>query len=173
MTKQETLDLYSNTFPTAENPLTYSQIFSFDQIVNFAKLALDAGEPLEFEIIEEGLPVFMATSPSNSDLFMNAYRTGDYNKAIEISNNLPFTDTLNFYVGCSYLYKHDSKNAIHYLSKISEESEFYCNALYQKAFANANRKNNEEAITLLKELLNKDCSNYNEKADGFLKELTQ
>jgi|688.fasta_scaffold405971_1 hypothetical protein len=127
----------------------------------------------KFEIIEEGLPVFMATSPSNSDLFMNAYRTGDYNKAIEISNNLPFTDTLNFYVGCSYLYKHDSKNAIHYLSKISEESEFYCNALYQKAFANANRKNNEEAITLLKELLNKDCSNYNEKADGFLKELTQ
>jgi tetratricopeptide (TPR) repeat protein len=126
----------------------------------------------KFEIIEEGLPVFMATNPNNSDLFMNAYRTGDYNKAIEIGHNLPFTDTSNFYVGCSYLYNHDTKNAIHYLSKISEESEFYCNALYQKAFANANRKDYEEAITLLKELLNKDCSNYNKKAEKFLKELT-
>ena len=53
MTKQETLDLYSKTFPTAENPLTYSEIFSFDQIVDFVSLALEAGEPLEFEFVGE------------------------------------------------------------------------------------------------------------------------
>ncbi len=127
----------------------------------------------KFEIVEEGLPVFMATTTNNSDLFMNAYRTGDYTKTIEIGKHLPITDTLNFYIGCSYLYSRDNANAINYFSKINEESEFYCNALYQKAFANANQENNNEAIVLLKELLNKDCSYYTEKAEGFLKELTK
>lgn len=53
MTKEETLDLYLKTFPTEENPLTYSELYSYDQIVDFVSLALEAGEPLEFEEIEK------------------------------------------------------------------------------------------------------------------------
>jgi hypothetical protein len=53
MTKQETFELYSRTFPTAENPLTYSEIFSSNQLVDFASLAIEAGEPLEFELVGE------------------------------------------------------------------------------------------------------------------------
>jgi hypothetical protein len=57
MTKQETFELYSRTFPTAENPLTYSEIFSSNQLVDFASLAIEAGEPLEFEFVgEDDLP---------------------------------------------------------------------------------------------------------------------
>ena len=125
----------------------------------------------KFEIIEEGLPVFMANTPSNSDLFMNAYRTGDYAKAIEIGAQLTRTDTLNFYMGCSYLYSRDNKSAMAYFYKIDAASEFYCNVLYQSAFANANLENNEEAIKLLKVLVKRDCSNYHEKAKDFLKAL--
>ncbi len=125
----------------------------------------------KFEIIEEGLPVFMANTPNNSNLFMNAYRTGDYAKAIEIGAQLTRTDTLNFYMGCSYLYSRDNKSAIAYFYKIDAASEFYCNVLYQSAFANANLENNEEAIKLLKVLVKRDCSNYLEKAEDFLKAL--
>ncbi len=127
----------------------------------------------KFEIIEEGLPVFMTSKTGNSDAFMNAYRMGEYTKTIDIGKHLPLTDTLNFYMGCSYLYSRDNVNAITHLSKINKASEFYCNALYQKAYACANKKNNEQAITLLKEVLNKGCTNYVEKAEGFLKELTK
>jgi hypothetical protein len=60
-----------------------------------------------------------------------------------------------------------------YLSKISESSEFYCNALYQRAYANFKIKNKGKTILLLEELLKKDCSNYKEKADLLLKEITK
>jgi hypothetical protein len=37
--------------------LTYSEIFSFNQIVDFVSLALEAGEPLEFEFVgKDDLP---------------------------------------------------------------------------------------------------------------------
>lgn len=58
MTKQEILQLYSRTFPTSENPLTYLEIFSFDQLVDFASLANEAGEPLEFELVGDGEMTF-------------------------------------------------------------------------------------------------------------------
>lgn len=169
-----TIDSLNLKLPTKNNYVrNYSIAAVFLLIISMPVFFLLTNKENKYEVIEEGLPVFMATIPNNSDLFMNAYRTGDYNKAIEIGNNLPYTDTLNFYVGCSYLYNHDNRNAMTYLSKISESSEFYCNALYQRAYANFKIKNKGKAILLLEELLKKDCSNYKEKADLLLKEITK
>ena len=58
MTKQEKLNLYLRTFTSADNPLKYLEIFSFNQIIDFVSLAIEAGEPLDFEMFGENDLIF-------------------------------------------------------------------------------------------------------------------
>jgi hypothetical protein len=46
------LDKYNQLFPNAETPLNMMVPFGEDQVIEFIKQSIEAGEPLEFEDIE-------------------------------------------------------------------------------------------------------------------------
>lgn len=130
----------------------------------------------KFKIVEEGLPVFMSKSSNKLDSFMNEYRFGNYKKAIAIGNQLNneySNDTLIFYIGCCYSYNNDYEKAISFFTKINSESKFYCNSLYQKAFALSITENKDSAILTLDKILKSDCLFYYDKAKLFKNEILE
>lgn len=48
----ELLDKYNQLFPNAETPLNMMIAFGENQVIEFMKQSIEAGEPLEFEDIE-------------------------------------------------------------------------------------------------------------------------
>lgn len=48
----ELLDKYNQLFPNAETPLNMMVAFGENQVIEFMKQSIEAGEPLEFEDIE-------------------------------------------------------------------------------------------------------------------------
>lgn len=48
----ELLDKYNQLFPNAETPLNMMVAFGENQVIEFIKQSIEAGEPLEFEDIE-------------------------------------------------------------------------------------------------------------------------
>jgi tetratricopeptide (TPR) repeat protein len=129
----------------------------------------------EFKVVEEGLPVFMSESKANFDGFMNQYRIGNYKDAISIGNKLnkDNNDTLNFYIGCSYSYNKNYDEAVAFFEKISSNSKFYCNSLYQKAFVYSQIDNKDSVIVTLNSLLKADCPFYYEKGKLFKRAIAE
>lgn len=114
-------------------------------------------------VIEEGLPVFMGDSPSSFNAFMNDYRLGNYDEAIEKGKQQLHTnpsDTLYFYLGCCYNYTQHYPQALECFSHIRHPAQKNLAIHYQTAFALVNAGQKEKAIPLLMDILRRPDSAY-------------
>ena len=125
----------------------------------------------EYFTPDPGLPTVMSTS-DNYDFYdaMVDYKQGKYIMAIEkwetLQSNNVKNDTLDYFLGVAYLAYKNQKNAIPFLEKSTQNSDFpllndayyYLGLAYlkdgniEKARANFKLSNYEESKMLLKEL---------------------
>ncbi|MFV0565157.1 MAG: tetratricopeptide repeat protein [Flavobacteriaceae bacterium] len=157
---KEELDQYHKTIPLSEKQLSTKNSrftkLSKIAIASVIVLAIGSlwlfGKPTHEKLyakyfkIDPGLPTTMGNTDNYE--FYNAmvyYKHGDYDDALlkwkELSKNKPYNDTLNYFIGVTFMAKKNTEEAISYLEQtinsknhfvLKSEAHYYLGLAYLK-----------------------------------------
>ncbi len=124
------------------------------------------------QVIEEGLPVFMGEYSTTYNEFMNEYRLANYENAISIGSMIKQkSDTLNFYMGCSYIYSGNYNQAIEQLNRINKSEHFEESKNFQLAYAYFKIGRTNEALKFIEKIKKSTNQKYTSAVQELLKNL--
>jgi TolA-binding protein len=129
-----------------------------------------------------GLPVIMSGSPSMKDSkdfneSMNLYKDQQYQRALEgfqsLHENNAHNDTLNYFIGVTYLELDDPQSAIYFLSKEFKTNNFQQKASFYLALAYLKTGAVEKCDSVLRAIVNHPEHPYSKQAKSLLSDISE